>query len=519
MVLTDLRFSPHRKIEVPLRRMSILVPFLSKTSAPGRLFNWQVFIALLIWIYLLYRAFTLSVTQDEAYSYFLAKTDYWKAMPGSANTHWLNTLSMRLFLLLPGEDAPWKLRMLSVLSWPLYAYSVARLSGLLKNRWLSMSCFLVMILNPFLLFFFSLGRGYAAASAFIAFSLWLMSKKIANGGILTRQWQPVFVSACLAVICNFTSLYFLLAICIVYAFFLNREKSFKSLLQRDARPAVHIVTATIVFSAASLLFIDLYSGDLEHGGRSNLPRSLFGSLLANSVYVKLPALLKQAFGISVVVFLTGAGLFSLYKLRAEKKYHATSFFLLTLLMIVLLNWIFHVAAGIPYLLDRTTLIIFPLLTISLFLLMQSILKKMPGLVRSTIAVLIIVLTGINFYKSFSLQYFKEWPMQQYSIKAYDWLQQQNARHVAMDVWQYSVMHNYYRHAYPGRYEFVYSMVNYRHLTDTTGRSMINFDYLLLSQPYQKKENILATWFVKIHDPATGITLLANPSRNSSLPKK
>ena len=499
--------------------MSKSVPPPAKNSIPGRLFNWRVFVALLIWSYILYRAFFLAVTQDEAYSYFLAKTDYWKAMPGSANTHWLNTLSMRLFLLVPGEDAPWKLRMLSILSWPLYAYSVAQLSGMFKNRWLSVACYLVMLLNPFLLFFFSLGRGYAPAIAFITFSLWLASKKMVESEILPRQWQPVFVSACVAVICNFTALYFLLGMCIVYALYLFRENRINSVFHRDARPAVHIVIATIVFSAASLLFIDLYSGDLEHGGKSNLPGSLFGSLLANSVYLKLPALLKQVFGICLVAFITGAGFILLYRLRGAKNLRAPDFLILTMGMIVLLNWLFHLGAGIPYLLDRTTLIIFPLLTLILFFLLEAILKKIPYFMRSLVAVSIIFIAGINFYKSFSLHYFKEWPMQQNSKKAYDWLKQQNARHVAMDVWQFSVLHNYYRHAFPGRYRFAYSMVNYRHLTDTTDSAMVNFDYLLLSAPYNRKETLLSSWHVKMHDPPTGLTLLAKPFGADSLPGK
>lgn len=43
-------------------------------------------IATLLWCYIICQAFSISVTQDEAYSYLLVKTDYWRAMPGSANT-------------------------------------------------------------------------------------------------------------------------------------------------------------------------------------------------------------------------------------------------------------------------------------------------------------------------------------------------------------------------------------------------------------------------------------------------
>ncbi len=433
-------------------------------------------------------------------------------MPGSANTHWLNTLSMKLFLFLPGSDDAWKLRMLSMVSWPVYAFGVWKLATLFPNKWIGLAFYLTMLLNPYLLFFFSLGRGYAAACAAIVLSLWLVTEKIRQVTTEPRQWLPVFTWACIAVLCNFTSLYYLLALCIGYVWLLYLERGFNQLWGRKAKPLLHIVVSTICFSAASLLFIDLYSGDLEHGGKSDLTGSLFGSLISNSLYVRLPAAVKTVSGFVILVALVFMGIYNLYLMRKVKTLTPAPFLLLLMLLVIGLNFGFHLFFGIPYLLDRTTLIIFPLLLLCLFLIVSQLVKKIPNPVVVPVFLLIILFAGYNFFKSFSLNYFKEWRVQENSIVAYDFLQQRQAQHVAMDIWQYSVLHNYYRHAYPGRFSFSYEMARHRHLTDSTGTALKHFDYLLLSAPVIGKNPLLDDWKVVLKDSISGLTLLTRAQR-------
>src|ERR1044071_6554969 len=112
-------------------------------------FQWTV--AFLLLCYIVYRACCISITQDEAYTYFLVKTNYWRAMPGTANTHWLNSIFLRLFLWLPGADDPWKVRLLSILSWGMYAWSVIKLGDFCKSRWIAFAFFMAAVLNPFVI--------------------------------------------------------------------------------------------------------------------------------------------------------------------------------------------------------------------------------------------------------------------------------------------------------------------------------------------------------------------------------
>ena len=70
-----------------------------------------------------YRAIRIDITHDEAFSFFLIKTGNLKALATTANTHWLNSLFMKLVYLL-GFDQIYLLRLHSVLSYLVYSYFI-----------------------------------------------------------------------------------------------------------------------------------------------------------------------------------------------------------------------------------------------------------------------------------------------------------------------------------------------------------------------------------------------------------
>src|SRR5687767_33752 len=132
-------------------------------------FQWLA--VFLLWVYVAARAVLLAFTHDEAYSYLLVKTDYFVAMTGTANTHWLNSVGMKLGSLLLGDEE-WQLRIFSVLAWPLYGVSALRISGLLQNGLAGLLLFCALVFNPYVLDFFSLARGYGLQFAFVMAALW-----------------------------------------------------------------------------------------------------------------------------------------------------------------------------------------------------------------------------------------------------------------------------------------------------------------------------------------------------------
>src|SRR5579875_2759648 len=101
---------------------------------------------LLLWVYIILRAIYVPMTHDEAYSYLLIKTNYIKAMGGTANTHWLNSLGMKIGSLLLGDD-PWKLRIFSMLAWLIYGWSFINISERVKNKIVGIGLFVALVAN------------------------------------------------------------------------------------------------------------------------------------------------------------------------------------------------------------------------------------------------------------------------------------------------------------------------------------------------------------------------------------
>src|SRR5689334_13012337 len=105
----------------------------------------QIAIVFLLWCYIAYRAFCISITQDEAHTYLLVKTNNWRQALGTTNTHWLNSFFIKLFLLLPGPDRLWKIRTFPVLCWMIYSYATIRLGSYFKDQWMGFGFFTVAV--------------------------------------------------------------------------------------------------------------------------------------------------------------------------------------------------------------------------------------------------------------------------------------------------------------------------------------------------------------------------------------
>src|ERR1035437_284191 len=129
--------------------------FTKNKSATKMLFVFGV----LIFTYTLLRAYLISITWDESQSYHeyiknnivLLKT--YDMM--SANNHILNTLGGIFFTTIFGVSE-FTLRMPSLVAHLFFLYYSAKLVSTFENKWISVSAFLILNLNPYLLDFFSL---------------------------------------------------------------------------------------------------------------------------------------------------------------------------------------------------------------------------------------------------------------------------------------------------------------------------------------------------------------------------
>ena len=468
--------------------------------------KFQWLIVTILWIYILYRAVFIGITQDEAYSYFLVKTNYWRAMPGSLNTHWLNTLGMRLFLWLPGADNVWKLRLLSVLSWWLYSFSAIKLSAEFKNRLFGFTFFLAAVLNPYLILYFSLGRGYSVACAFLFFSFWQAFRTLQLKEINPANWLKVFLPASLAVMANFSFFYFFIGTTFIYILHLLVNKKVALLFDASALKWKLLVIGTSVFATFSLLFIRYHTKEFEGSESSDLVNSLFSSQIRNGLYLDMGtsiSLLGAILFIILIIFTV----ISLYLYLISRNMTIGIYSILIAAVIILCNVVFYLVFKTPFLYGRTGLMFYVTLLPGFFGIMDNWTPK-GKLVRYGLNALM-VLTGFvfifNFYKGFNIKYFSKWPYQADTGKGLDYLQRANAVHVGLTVYHFAVFTNYYSKAFPYKYKFIAVMIDESILPNPY---VNDCDYLLITTPDSGKNTFPGNWSVKWSNPDTRTMILS-----------
>ena len=165
------------------------------------------------------------MTCDEAYTYqiFHGNSDPLH----TANHHILNTYMMRAFSIVFGESK-FVLRSPNLVAHLLFLFFGYLILTRLKKQWLVIAAYLSLNLNPFLLEFFSLARGYGLSMGFMTAGLWMFLMHLEKQ--TDQQKKPIqflygaFICAALAVLSNFMMTYFYVGLLSLY-FFMEVRKS------------------------------------------------------------------------------------------------------------------------------------------------------------------------------------------------------------------------------------------------------------------------------------------------------
>ncbi len=125
---------------------------------------------LLVFLYVFSRSILVGFTHDESLSYTILTGN--ESQLFTANNHWLNTILMKCCSLIFGYSE-WSLRLPNVLAFGLFAYSIIKILQLSKLHFLTIwLAIFVFFLNPFLLDFFALARGYGLGMGFLTFAFY-----------------------------------------------------------------------------------------------------------------------------------------------------------------------------------------------------------------------------------------------------------------------------------------------------------------------------------------------------------
>lgn len=376
-------------------------------------------ISSLLFSYTTYKAIHLSITWDEAYSYleYVRNTIFIEEAPGgmSANNHWLNTWLCIYFVKWFGVNE-FVLRLPSLIAHILFLYSSATLVKSFSDKWIVILSFLIINLNPYLLDFFSLSRGYALSVSLMLWSILYLYKYLSNDYKIKYAAFSLIIGA-LAVMANFVLLnYFVVLFALLFCFEVyyhyttpqHKEEKWKSIIIRFsiinhlfAIAVLFIVPKLFKLRAADALYYGLNNGFWQDTVYTSVQSFLYGLDYGRLFPIALKA---------IIVLIIFAGI--LYSLAQiiKKQQNANSLFIFSLVLLIVLTALStivqHKFLHTLYLFDRTTLfymVLMPLLFVfTLIYLVKNI--KYKQVVLSVFCLVFL----FHSVRAFNFSYVWEW---------------------------------------------------------------------------------------------------------------
>lgn len=128
------------------------------------------YLSVLLVAYVFWRCVSVSFTHDESLSYTIITGN--NAQAYTANNHWLNTILMYVSSRIFGYSE-WALRLPNLIALVFYLFFVYRIfKQFCVNEWTLLLAVPLLVLNPFLIDFFGLARGYGLGVSFFTASVY-----------------------------------------------------------------------------------------------------------------------------------------------------------------------------------------------------------------------------------------------------------------------------------------------------------------------------------------------------------
>lgn len=364
-----------------------------------------------------YRAATQSLTTDEAFTYNRSVAtpipDLWQNY--DANDHVLHTLLCKASVNLFGLSEL-TLRLPSLLGGFLFLWIALRLSrDAFGDGWRMLVCLVLLVLNPMLLDYGSIARGYGMAmSLFLTAMLLLLEESRCPS-----RWRLLTASIllALAVAANLTVLVPTIALVIAYSWIALvpaiRARRWATVRFRVNRIIDRVLVPFIVVAVAILL-VPLMPADRKnfYVGAADVPQSFlsFGEALfyrPDPAYYQTmlhdqlkPAMARaMGYGVFPLLLLVGCGIALTRFWRQPEEPDVPTMTGVVLAGCCAAFLILHVWQGVPYPYRRTGLYLLPLLTLTGVHVLSR--WRLAGLALAAV-------TLASFLLSFNVHYYDEW---------------------------------------------------------------------------------------------------------------
>jgi uncharacterized membrane protein len=339
-----------------------------------------IIISILLLIYSCCRAAILSFTIDESISYnlfvplkFMDIISY--AIP-SSNHHLLNTIGMKYFSLLFGTSE-FVLRLPSLLSHLTYLIFTYRILKKTASPIILLTGFLLLNLNPYLLDFFSLARGYAMAVTFVVVSIYYLLCYIENNRTKTIIWSLIF--AMLAVLSNFSLLvYFVSFVAVINIYWIASQIHFNlnDLIRKNTPVFIgFLFLATILFEPLRKLidYKELYDGGMN-GFWSDTVGSLISASLYDIAYSRATSIFINYFIAIFTIIMVLTLIFKAYCIKTKIFTERFTIVILLLILPCFVSIFQHYLVKSNFLINRMALFYIPLFFLSVIFFINDYVK-------------------------------------------------------------------------------------------------------------------------------------------------
>ena len=316
-----------------------------------------------------YRAATSAFTHDEALTY--AGFTYEPAWARDANNHLLNTWLMRLCAAAFGTSEL-SLRLPNVLALLLYLACALLLLERIEHPLTRVAGFMLLAMNPFVLDFFALARGYGLALAFLLASLWLLVR---------GSLQLALIAGAVAVLASLPFVNAFVPIAAMALWLLVRQKRVREAVFAGAACATFLV----VIGFEVLRLAD--GGRLYFGGRQGFIEDTLLSLVRATLYVPSQWEVALTFVVVAAFFMIAIRTTPLFVILGGA---------------VLLTLVEHSIAGTRFPLERVALYHVPLFALALIFALR-------GKSAVAISAAMVLLGGWHFARTFNVHTNYTWP--------------------------------------------------------------------------------------------------------------
>jgi hypothetical protein len=403
------------------------------------------FIPLLI--YVLIRAYSLSFTHDESLSFTIVEAN--TTWTDTANNHILNTILMSISNTLFG-NSEFALRLPNVLSFLLYLIGCCYILKSAKNNWIFLLGISFLLLNPFLIEFFSLARGYGLSIGLMLISILFLIKSAynyPNYAIFLKDFIYTVLFAALAVYANLALINFLISVIIIFTikFVVFRIKNEKNIKQTIGFLSVLLLSFIPVLLAVKRLLL-LKELNQLYFGAPNFIASISSIVDASIYFTAYTSWLVSIINILIILSLTIAPILLIIK----KAYDATLSIIIMLIFILTGGFFleyFIFEAKLP--LERTGLFyvpIFALFIYHFFIFLTAAFKINQQAYNIIISCLIAALFA-NFLAGANFTYTKTWRYDAYTKDVMKIIKQHTASNTnpayISNHWLFEPTINYY----------------------------------------------------------------------------